>query len=633
MNEFYKYILAISFATFTGSIAYAQSPQKFGYQAVIRKPSGDLVTNQAVATRISILQGSSSGPVVYEETQNALTNTNGLLTFEIGSGTVAVGDLGSIDWSNGPYFIRTETDPDGGTNYAIQTNMQLLSVPYALYAQTASESLNDADGQLLSISGQDISISNGNTITLPGTANPVGNAGGELSGTYPNPVISNNAVTTAKINSAAVTTDKLANAAVTANKFHQMGALNGQVLKWNGSSWSPAADENTNFWILEGDTLKRGTSATRLDAGFGTTNASGLNSTAMGLNSTASGVAATTMGSHTIASGNYATASGLETVASGNYAFAAGNNTQASADFSTSMGYNTTSSSMYATAIGNGTTASGATSTAIGFQTIASGQNAIAMGNGSTASGFTSLAFGDNSTASGNRAIAIGNTNVASGNYSTALGSRVSTNNFQGSFMIGDYHAGAILNASAGNQMTMRFSGGYRLFTNSGSSMGVSLAGNANSWATISDSTKKENFLMTDGQMLLRKLSAMKLGSWNYKGQDPIHYRHYGPMAQEFYAHFGDDGLGTIGNDTTIASADIDGVMMIAIQALIKENEQLKTENTQLRTDNSVLKSRQDTLELQFSALQQEQHQIAEILKDMGFVPAASETRKPIAGH
>lgn len=73
----------------------------------------------------------------------------------------------------------------------------------------------------------------------------------------------------------------------------------------------------------------------------------------------------------------------------------------------------------------------------------------------------------------------------------------------------------------------------------------------------------------------------MKIGTWNYKTQDKS-IRHWGTMAQEFYANFGKDVFGTIGNDTTIASADIDGVMMAAIKALILENKTLQKKNEQL---------------------------------------------------
>jgi hypothetical protein len=116
------------------SSLFSQSPQKMSYQAVIRDAGSALVTSHAVGMRISILQGSSSGTVVYTETQTPGTNTNGLVSIEIGGGT----GFDAIDWSSGPYFLKTETDPTGGTNYSISGTSQLLSVPYALYSKKAA---------------------------------------------------------------------------------------------------------------------------------------------------------------------------------------------------------------------------------------------------------------------------------------------------------------------------------------------------------------------------------------------------------------------------------------------------------------------------------------------------------------
>ncbi|MDD4210004.1 MAG: hypothetical protein PHI52_06675, partial [Bacteroidales bacterium] len=107
-----------------------------------------LVTNQAIGMQISILQGSTSGTEVYIETHTPTSNANGLVSLEIGNGTIVSGDFASIDWANGPYFIKTETDPTGGTNYTIIGTNQLLSVPYALHAKTAesiSGTLNETD--------------------------------------------------------------------------------------------------------------------------------------------------------------------------------------------------------------------------------------------------------------------------------------------------------------------------------------------------------------------------------------------------------------------------------------------------------------------------------------------------------
>jgi hypothetical protein len=115
--------------------AIAQVPQKISYQAIIRNAGGELVKNGNIGMRIQILKGSEFGGSIYVETHAATTNGNGLVTIKIGEGAVVMGDFPTIDWANGPYFIKTGTDPTGGTNYAsIEGTSELLSVPYALYS-------------------------------------------------------------------------------------------------------------------------------------------------------------------------------------------------------------------------------------------------------------------------------------------------------------------------------------------------------------------------------------------------------------------------------------------------------------------------------------------------------------------
>ena len=120
----------------TGILVFAQVPQKISYQAVIRDANGDLVVSDEAGIQISIFQGSATGTAVYTETHQATTNVNGLATVEIGGGTVVSGDFPSIDWSDGPYFLKTGIDPAGGTSYTITGTSQMLSVPYALQAGT-----------------------------------------------------------------------------------------------------------------------------------------------------------------------------------------------------------------------------------------------------------------------------------------------------------------------------------------------------------------------------------------------------------------------------------------------------------------------------------------------------------------
>ncbi len=128
-----KKILFYSVAVLLAANLMAQAPQKMSYQAVIRDSSNEVVVNGQVGMRVSILQGSTSGSVVYSETLTPTTNANGLVSLEIGNGV----GFSEINWTNGPFFIKTETDPFGGTNYSIIGTSQILSVPYAIHAKTA----------------------------------------------------------------------------------------------------------------------------------------------------------------------------------------------------------------------------------------------------------------------------------------------------------------------------------------------------------------------------------------------------------------------------------------------------------------------------------------------------------------
>lgn len=114
----------------------AQSPEKMSYQAMIRNSNNELIIDQRIGIKITILKGSIYGTPVYSETQMPMTNSNGLISIEFGGSA----GFDSIDWATGPYFIKTETDPLGGSNYTITGTSQLLSVPYALFANSSDYS-------------------------------------------------------------------------------------------------------------------------------------------------------------------------------------------------------------------------------------------------------------------------------------------------------------------------------------------------------------------------------------------------------------------------------------------------------------------------------------------------------------
>ncbi|MBB4802523.1 molybdopterin-binding protein [Flavobacterium nitrogenifigens] len=116
---------------------FAQSPEKMSYQAIIRAQDNSLVVNSKISLKVIVHQSTATGTTVYQETHSPTTNSNGLVSLEIGTGTIVTGDFSKIAWDKGPYYIETQVDVKGGSNFNITGVTQLLSVPYALYAKTA----------------------------------------------------------------------------------------------------------------------------------------------------------------------------------------------------------------------------------------------------------------------------------------------------------------------------------------------------------------------------------------------------------------------------------------------------------------------------------------------------------------
>ncbi len=196
--------------------------------------------------------------------------------------------------------------------------------------------------------------------------------------------------------------------------------------------------------------------------------------------------------------------------------------------------------------------------------------------------------MGNYTTANGQYSTAIGASTTASGDFSTAMGSRVSTNSMTGSFIIGDGFTGStLLSAGDPNAFYARFRNWYYLYSSFNNTIGVRVLPNGTSWSSLSDSTKKERFIAANNEHILNSVAAMRVGTWNYKGDAAN--RHWGVMAQDFYKHFGKDQYGTIGNDTTIATADFDGVAFAAIKGLEERTRELKVNSEKLKVKSEQL--------------------------------------------
>ena len=246
----------------------------------------------------------------------------------------------------------------------------------------------------------------------------------------------------------------------------------------------------------------------------------------------------------------------------GFYSFAGGNNTLASAFGSF--------------AYGDTCEASGTAAACLGSSNKASGTASFATGASSVASGFGSTALGYTNTASGQGSVAVGYRNVADADYSTALGQRAGSGGFPGSFIWADQSTTSTVTNSASNQFMVRASGGVRLRTRSDLGTGCDLPAGSGAFACTSDRATKEDFRRLDGEEVLAKVAAMPVESWRYK-TEAEGVRHVGPVAQDFRAAF---GLGT--DDKSIGLLDINGVNMVAIQALARRTEELNAKSAEV---------------------------------------------------
>ena len=561
-----KNLFTILTAIFLTANIFAQSPEKLNYQAVIRDSNGHVITNQAIGMQISILQGGATGTAVYTETQLIISNANGLIKTEIGTGTVMFGDFSTIDWGNGPYFLKIETDPNGGTSYVITGTNQLLSVPYAMFAKTA-DSLTDIDNFSWSTTG---------------------NAGTDLA---------TNFIGTTDNNSLIFKVDNI-----------QAGKI------------SVAGGSNTFYGYAAGMS-NQGIKNTALGHHALSYTNTGHGNTAMGyhtLNANTTGSGNVAIGMHTLSKNNTGSANiaigewVLNDNVNGSYNTATGTGALKDnlSSFNTANGYqalysNTTGvvntaagyEALYNNINGNHNTANGNKAlygNTSGQRNTATGSAALnknETGNDNTAIGFTALyenLEGDDNTAIGRTALFsnLGDENTAigrsalyyntSGNQNTAVGRNALVNNTNGSNNTGIGYNAQVPTATASDQVRI-------------GNTDISYAGIQVSWSITSDKIWKEQIReLPYGLDMLMQLKPVDY----YRKNNEVKKREMGFVAQDVEATlkemaYVDQGFLTKDDEGHISLRYNDFIALLtkALQEQQEIIEQLNNENEQQSTE------------------------------------------------
>ena len=505
-----KIAFILFFVVLTGITVFSQIPEKINYQAVIRNSSGELVTDQNVGIKVSILDETSTGTVLYSEEHAVSTNAYGQVAIEIGGGTLDSGDFSSIDWGLNDKFLKLEVDIEGGTSYVPIGTSQMLSVPYALYADVATtaellgtEGVYSTNTDTLFV----VKDHSGNVVfvVFPDGAQVIvnestkGKVGGfAVSGRSPSKSVDVNILTVTADSTRIYITDtttskgKVGGFAVsgrspskgTVNELLQITGdstiifiendpAKGKVGGFAVSGRSPSKGI-ANYFNVSGDTTVIINPSEPRVVWFPKKEAFwagrvliehhdsvGFNSMAIGFEAIAKGNNSQSLGYQTRARGDYSTAIGYMTQANGRACFAVGG-VEYGVDGTATSNY-TIADGVASFALGLGANATGIANTSIGLRSSATGEfastafgvfakatatRATAIGFGSVASAEQSLAIGVSDTASAYNSLAMGVGSKASGAASMALGSFVEANS-PGSFVIGQLNVIPEINADS----------------------------------------------------------------------------------------------------------------------------------------------------------------------------------------
>lgn len=486
-NRSFKLVTCLLLVILFGFDALTQVPQKFNYQGIARDAKGRVLTFQPMTLKISLLITQDAAVAEYEEVHNIVTNEFGLYTLQIGNGKALTGDMKNIKWETGNIYIRVAIDPKGGNNYVNTGTSQLLTVPYAIYANQAGFANRTSESEHNHTRSGTVSTSavgpgNANLLAKFTAANTIENSQVFDNGTnigigttaplfkvHIEKASGNSDVLVKALDATGAATLRLrnsGNAEFGMNKFGPnatgtfMGIPRANMAILNNSPTGPfVLSTGTDFTF--GNTV----GATQLprmfiqgsngDVGIGT-----INPVAR-LHVVDSAVVFNAIGDTNFATFNNAppiqgagrrmmwypekssfrvgAVIGSDSLAwnkdsIGAYSFASGKNTKASGKHSTAMGSLNTASGESSTALGNNTRSAGEFTTTMGSNTLALGQSSIAMGNGSKATGQFSTAMGNFSHASGIESTAMGR-GFASGQASTAMGSFTSAKGFSSTAM------------------------------------------------------------------------------------------------------------------------------------------------------------------------------------------------------